>query len=146
MMPVIVPLWVASDTLVVRALMRGMMWPSWRVRALRFASCLCWASWAGLCTPACVGFLLGRSAVWKEVGQEEAWWRVGCGRSPHVAHAYRVVVAVPTACMVYHSSCWRWVMRKLGAVSSYTCVVQGGWRVTVILGASFLRVVVWGMM
>ena len=34
----------------------------------------------------------------------------------------------------------------IGAVSSYTCVVWGRWRVTVILAASFLRVVVWGMM
>ena len=33
-----------------------------------------------------------------------------------------------------------------GAVSSYTCVVWGRWRVTMILAASFLRVVVWGMM
>ena len=34
----------------------------------------------------------------------------------------------------------------VGVVSTYTCVVWGRWRVTVILAASFLRVVVWGMM
>ena len=34
----------------------------------------------------------------------------------------------------------------VGGLSSYTCVVWGRWRVTVILAASFLRVVVWGMM
>ena len=72
MMPVIVRLWVASDTLAGGALMRGMVWSSWRVRALRLASCQCWASCAGVCTPACLGFLLGRSAVWKGVGQEGA--------------------------------------------------------------------------
>ena len=38
------------------------------------------------------------------------------------------------------------VTRMLGPVSSYTCVVWGRWRVTVILAASLLRVVVWGMM
>ena len=72
MMPVIVRLWVASDTLVGGTVMRGMVWSSWRVRALRLASCPCWASWAGVCTPACLGFLLGRSAVLKGVGQEGA--------------------------------------------------------------------------
>ena len=70
MMPVIVRLWVASDTLVGGALMRGMVWSSWRVWALRLASRRCWASWAGVCVPVCLGFLLGRSAVWKGVGQE----------------------------------------------------------------------------
>ena len=70
MMPVIVRLWVASDTLAGGALMRGTGWSSWRVRALRLASCRCWASWAGVCIPVCCGFLLGRSAVWKGVGQE----------------------------------------------------------------------------
>ena len=145
-MPVIVRLWVVSDTLAGGAPMRGMVWSSWRVRALRFASCRCWASWAWVCTPVCLGFLLGRSAVWKGVGQEGAWWRVGCGRSPRVAHVYRVAAAAPSACMVYRSSCRRRVTRTLGAVSSYTCVVWGRWRVTVILAASFLRVVVWGMM
>ena len=72
MMPVMVRLWVASDTLAGGALMRGMVWSSWRVWALRLASCRCWASWAGMCTPVCLGFLLGRSAVWKGVGQEGA--------------------------------------------------------------------------
>ena len=67
-MPVIVRLWVASDTLAGGALMRGLVWSSWRVRALRLASCRCWASWAGVCIPVCLGFLLGRSAVWKGVG------------------------------------------------------------------------------
>ena len=57
-----------------------------------------------------------------------------------------VVAAVPSACMVYRSSCRRWLTRTLGAVSSYTCVVWGRWRVTVILAASFLRVLVPGMM
>ena len=142
-MPVIVRLWVASDTL---APMRRMVWSSWRVRALRLASCRCLASWAGMCIPVCLGFLLGRSAVWKRVGQEGAWWRGACGRSPRVTHVYRVAAAAPSACKVYHSSCRRWVTRTLGAVSSYTCVVWGRWRVTVILAASFLRVVVWGMM
>ena len=61
-------------------------------------------------------------------------------------HVYRVGAAVPSACMVYRSSCRRWVTRTLGAVSSYTCVVWGRWRVTVILVASSLRVVVWQMM
>ena len=146
MMPVIVRLWVASDSLAGGALMRVMVWSSWRVRALRLASCRCWASWAGVCIPVCLGFLLGRSAVWKGVGQEGARWRVGCGRSPCVAHVYRVAAAAPSACMMYRSSCRRRVTRTLGAVSSYTCVVWGRWRVTVILVASFLRVVVWGMM
>ena len=52
----------------------------------------------------------------------------------------------PSACMVYRSSCRRWVTRLLGAVSSYTRLLWGRWRVMVILAASFLRVVVWGMM
>ena len=145
-MPVILQLWVASDTLAGGALIRGMVWSSWRVRALRLASYQCWASWAGLCIPVCLGFLLGRSAVWKGVGQEGAWWRVGCGRSPRVAHVYRVVAAAPSVFMGYRSSCQRRVTRTLGAVSSYTCVVWGRWRLTVILVASFLRLVVWGMM
>ena len=72
MMPVIVRLWVVSDTLAGGALMRGMVWSSWRVRALRLASCQCWASWVGVCTPVCLGFLLGRSAVRKGVGKEGA--------------------------------------------------------------------------
>ena len=72
MMPVMVRLWVASDTLEGGALMRGMVWSLWGVRALRLASCPCWASLAGDCTPVCLGFLLGRSAVWKGVGQEGA--------------------------------------------------------------------------
>ena len=72
-MPVIVRLWVVSDTLAGGALMRGMVWSSWRARALRLASCRCRASWVGVCTPVCLGFLLGRSAVWKGVGQEGAW-------------------------------------------------------------------------
>ena len=38
MMPEIVRLWVASNTL---AVMRGMVWSSWRVRALRLALCRC---------------------------------------------------------------------------------------------------------
>ena len=70
MMPVIVRLWVASDTLAGGALMRGMVWSLWTMRALRLASCRCWAFWVGVCTPVCLGFLLGRSAVWKGVGQE----------------------------------------------------------------------------
>ena len=44
MMPVIVRLWVVSDTLPEGALMRGMVWSSCRVRALRLALCRCWAS------------------------------------------------------------------------------------------------------
>ena len=123
---------VMPDTLAGGAPMRGMVWSSWRARAL------CRASWAGVCTFLCLGFLLGRSAVWKGVGQEGTWSRVGCGRSPRVAHVYRVVAAAPSACMVYRSSCRRRVTRTLGAVSSYTCVVWGRWRVTVILAASFL--------
>ena len=146
MMPVIVRLWVASDTLAGGALMRGMVWSSWRMRALRLASCRCLASWAGVCIPVCLGFLLRLSAVWKGVGQVQAWWRLGCGRSPCVAHVYRVAAAAPSACMVYPSSCRRRVMRTLGAVSSYTCPVWGRWQVTVILAASFLRLVVWGIM
>ena len=72
MMPVIVRLSVVSDTRGAGAPMRGMVWLSWTVRALRLASCRCWASWAGVCTPVCFGFLLGRSAVWKGVGEEGA--------------------------------------------------------------------------
>ena len=103
--------------------MRGILLSSCRVRAVRSASCPCWASWAGVCTPACLGFLFGRSAVGKWVPQEKACLRVGCGRSPGVAHVYEVGVVVPSACMVYCSSYRRWVMRTLGAVSSYTWVV-----------------------
>ena len=72
MMPVIVRLSVAWDTLVGGALMRGMVWSSWRVRALRLASCRCCASLVAVRMPVCLGFLLGRSAVWKGVGQEGA--------------------------------------------------------------------------
>ena len=72
MMPVIVQLWVALDTPAEGALMRGVVWLLWRVRALRLRSCRCWASWVGVCTPVCLGFLLGRSAVWKGMGQKEA--------------------------------------------------------------------------
>ena len=62
-MPVIVRLWVVSDPLAGGAPMRGMVWSSWRAGALRLASCRCRASWARVCTPVCLGFLLGRSAV-----------------------------------------------------------------------------------
>ena len=80
-MPVIVRLWVASDTLAGGALMPGMVWSSWRVRALRLASCQCWASRAGVCVPMCLGFLLGRSAVMKGGGPgggvvEDGVWEV----------------------------------------------------------------------
>ena len=71
---------------------------------------------------------------------------MGCGRSPCVVPLYRVVAAAPSACMAYRSSCRRWVTRTLAAVISYTCVVWGRWRLAVILAASFLSVVVWGMM
>ena len=81
-MPVIVRFWLASDTLAGAALMRGMVWSSGRVRALRLASCRCSASWAGVCIPVCLGFLLGRSAVWKGVGQEGGWWREGLWEVP----------------------------------------------------------------
>ena len=50
-----------------------------------------------------------------------------------VAHVYKVVVAVASACMVYRSSCWGWVRRTFGAVTSYTWVVSGRWRLKVIL-------------
>ena len=70
MMPVIVRLRVASDSGVGGTLMRRMVWSSWRVRALRLASCRCRASWARACMPVCLGFFLGRSAVWKGEGQE----------------------------------------------------------------------------
>ena len=63
MMLVIVRLWVVSDTLVGGAPIGEIMWSSWRVWALRLASCCCWACWAAVCTPACLRFLLGRSAV-----------------------------------------------------------------------------------
>ena len=63
MMPVIELLWVAFDTLVGGVSMRGIVWSSWRVADLRRASCRCWISFAVVCTPACLGFLLGRSAV-----------------------------------------------------------------------------------
>ena len=68
MMPVIVRFWVVSDTLAGGALMRGIVWSSWRVRALRLASFWSWASGVGVCTPLCLGFLLGRSAVLMGVG------------------------------------------------------------------------------
>ena len=71
---------------------------------------------------------------------------MGCGRSPRLAHVYRVLPAVPSASMVYRSLCLRWVMRTLGAVSLYSRVVWGRWRVTVILAMSLLQQVVWGMM
>ena len=145
-MPVIVRMWVASDTLAGGALMRGMVWSSWRVRALRLTSCWCGASWAGLCIPVCLGFLLGRSAVWKGMGQEGVWWRVGCGRSPFVAHVYRVAAAAPSACMVYRSSCWRFGDEDVGGRQLIHLCGVGEVRVTVILAASFLRPVVWGMM
>ena len=70
MMPAIVRLRVVSDTLAGGALMRGMVWSLWRVWGLRLALCRCWASWVGVCMPVCFGFLFGRSAVWKGVGQE----------------------------------------------------------------------------
>ena len=72
MMLVIVRLWVASDTHLGGAPMRGMVCSLWRVRALHLALCRCWASWTGLCMPVCLGFLLGRSAVRKGVGQDGA--------------------------------------------------------------------------
>ena len=72
MMPVIVRLWVASEALVEGTLMRGMVWSLWRVQPLRLAPFWCCASSAGVCTPACLGFFLGRSAVWKGVCQERA--------------------------------------------------------------------------
>ena len=146
MMPVIVRLWVASDTLAGGALMRRMVWSSVKGAGLapRIVSVL---GLLGGGVHTCVfGLLVGASAVWKGVGQEGAWWRVRCGRSPRVAHVYRVAAAAPLACMVYRSSCRRRVTRTLGAVSSYTCVVWGRWRMTVILAASFLQVVVRGMM
>ena len=62
-MHVIMQLWVASDTLVGRAPMRGIVWSSWRVRALRCALCCDWASLVGVCTPACLGLMFGLSAV-----------------------------------------------------------------------------------
>ena len=113
---------------------------------MRLASCRCWACWAGVCIPVCLGFLLGRSAVWKGMGQEGVCRGMGCRRSPRFAHVYRVAAGAYSACMVYRTLCRRRVTRTLGAVSSYTCVVWGRWRVTVILAASFLRVVGWGMM
>ena len=58
-MPVIVRLWVASDTLAGGALKRGMVWSLWRMWALRLASCRCWASWVGVCIPVCLGFFVG---------------------------------------------------------------------------------------
>ena len=67
---------------------------------------------------------------------------MGCGRSPRDFHVFRVVAAVPSAFMVYLSLCRRWVTTMSGAVSSYTCVLWGWWRMTVMLAASFLRVVV----
>ena len=72
MMPVILRLWLVSDTLAGGTLMQGMVWLSWRVQPLRLASCRCWASWVGVCSPVCLGFLFGRSAVWKGGGQEGA--------------------------------------------------------------------------
>ena len=44
----------------------------------------------------------------------------GVWRSSRVVDMYRVVTAAPSVCMAYRSSCRRWVMRTLGAVSSYT--------------------------
>ena len=76
-MPVIVRLWVVSDTL---AGGDGVVVVEDAGLAPRIVSVL--GLLGGVCTPVCLGFLLGRSAVWKGVGQEGAWWRVGCGRSP----------------------------------------------------------------
>ena len=70
MMHVFVRLSVVSDTLARGGPMRRIVWSSWRVRILHRPSCRCWTSWAGVCTPGCSGFLLGRSAVWKGVGQQ----------------------------------------------------------------------------
>ena len=72
MMPVIMWLCVASDSLAGGALMRGMAWSSWRSRALHRAVCRCWASLTGVCMPVLFGFLLGRCALWKGVGREGA--------------------------------------------------------------------------
>ena len=90
------------------------------------------------------GFPRGAFAACEGGGLEEslpASWGVfrvylrGVGlRSGHVVHEYRVVAAAPSACMLYRSSCRRWVTRTLGAVSSYTCVVCGRWRVMVEAG------------
>ena len=74
MMPVIVRLWVASDTLLGVALIGGMVWSLWRVRVLRLASCRCWASWVGMCMPVCLGLSLGQSVCRVEGG--------GAGRAP----------------------------------------------------------------
>ena len=60
------------DTLVGGAPMRRIVGLSSRLRTLRLALCRCLTSWAGVCTPVCSGFLLGRSAVLKGAGQERA--------------------------------------------------------------------------
>ena len=145
-MPVIVRLWVASDTLAGGGADAGddVVIVEGAGLAPRIVSVL---GLLGGGVHTCVFGLLVAAVRcveggWPGGGVVEG----GCGRSFRVAHVYRVVAAAPSACMVNRSSCWRRVTRTFGAVSSYTCVVWGRWLVTVILAASFLQVVVWGMM
>ena len=49
---------------------------------------------------------------------------------------------VPSACIVYFSPCWWSVTMTFGAVTSYTWVVWGRWRVMEALAVSAFRVVV----
>ena len=58
---------------------------------------------------------------------------MGCGRSPRVAHVYRVVAEVPSACMMYRSSCRRWVIRTFGG-----CQLIHLWGVGEVAGDSDL--------
>ena len=142
MMPVIVRLWVASDTLAGGALMRGMVWSfRWAPRIVSVLGLL------GGGVHTCVfGLFVGAVCCVEGAGAGGGVVEGGVWEVPRVAHVYRLVAAALSACMVYRSSCRRRVTRMLGAVSSYTCVFRGRWRVTVTFAASFLRVVVWGMM
>ena len=145
MIPVILRLWVASDTLVGGRLCggscgrRGGCGPCVLRRAgagppSRECVCLCvWAScWGGL--------PCGRGGPGRSVMEGGVWEVLPC---------YPCVQGGPggrPGCMVYRSSCRRWGMRMFGAVSSYTCVLWGSWQVTVISDVLSLRVMVWGMM
>ena len=76
------------------------------------------------------GYFVGRSAVWKGVGQYGAWWMSGGGGCSRAAHVYRVVGVAPSAGIVYLFPCGPSVMTTFWAVSPYTCLVWGRWQVT----------------
>ena len=127
MMPVIVRLWVAPDTLARGALIRGMLAP-------RIMSVL---SLLGGGVHTCVFGLLVGAVCCVEGG--------GPGRGVVEGGVWEVPPCCPCV-QGGRGGPFRLYGVSLGPVSSYTCVVWGRWRVTVILASSFLRLVVWGMM